>query len=120
MFTKVARRLRQLHLLIAPPPQLRRRHERFVVDLPVDVIVERGTPAVQRTAIDVSDGGMLIAPGIGAAVGSSVHVNIGDLLTMVEAKVVAHRDAGTALQFIHAAHGAALRTWLVTARAPRG
>ena len=116
MFAQVARRLRQLHLLIVPPPHLRRRHERFTVHLPVDVIATRGAAPERRTAIDVSDGGMLIAPGIDAATGASVHVNIGDLLPLVEARVVAHRDAGTALQFVHAAHGAALRTWLVTAR----
>ncbi|MEC9346209.1 MAG: PilZ domain-containing protein [Pseudomonadota bacterium] len=119
MYTQVLRRLRQLHFLFAPPPHLRREHERFTVELPVDVIATRGAEPLRRMAIDVSDGGMLIAPGVDAAPGASVYVNIGDLLTLVEARVIAHRDAGTALQFVHAAHGAALRTWLVTARQSR-
>lgn len=113
MITNFARRVRQLHLLISPPPQLRRAHERYVVNVPVAVRTTPGAPSGPHVALDVSWGGMFLAPRVGAAEGDTVYVTVGSFLTNAAARIITHRGDGTAIQFASAAEGAALTTWLV-------
>ena len=112
LLQNVYRRARQLHLLIVPPPQLRRAHARFEVNLPIKVRELSETTPQSRIAIDVSDGGLLFEPPMAVAAGSVVEVSVGLFLRNARATIVAHRDNGTVLVFESPAHGAAIRAWL--------
>ncbi len=108
----VRRRLSQIHMLFAPPPELRRAHVRFTVNLPIKVReIEEGN-AQSRIAVDVSDGGVFFEPALGVPTGTLVEVSVGMFLRNARATIVSHRGNGTALLFESPAHGAAIRAWL--------
>ncbi|MDF1719836.1 MAG: PilZ domain-containing protein [Minwuia sp.] len=124
LFQNVLRRARQFHLLFRPPPQLRRAHVRFAVNLPIKVRELSETAPQSRIAVDVSDGGLFFEPAMPVATGTVVEVSVGLFLRNARAAVVAHRHNGTALLFESPAHGAAIRAWLTEmandTRAPNG
>ncbi len=112
LLQNIFRRARQLHLLIVPPPQLRRAHARFEVNLPIKVREIQESEPQSRIAVDVSDGGLFFEPAMPVATGTVVEVSVGLFLRNARATIVAHRDNGTALLFESPAHGAAIRAWL--------
>lgn len=112
MMSDLARRFRQINLLISPPPQLRRQHERFQVSCDIEIETESGEVSTCRT-IDISNGGVFVKPPLPAAEGERIQISVGMLLRRVEGEVVAHRGNGTAIRFYSPAHGAALTTWLL-------
>lgn len=112
LFQNVIRRARQLHMLFKPPPQLRRAHARFEVNLPIKIRELSESAPQSRIAVDVSDGGLFFEPAMAVAAGTFVEVSVGLFLRNARATIVAHRDNGTALLFESPAHGAAIRAWL--------
>lgn len=108
----VRRRLSQLHMLFTPPPELRRAHARFTVNLPIKVREMEEGDAQSRIAVDVSDGGLFFEPALGVPTGTLVEVSVGLFLRNARATIVSHRGNGTALLFESPAHGAAIRAWL--------
>lgn len=108
----VRRRLSQIHMLFAPPPELRRAHARFTVNLPIKVRELEGGHAQSRIAVDVSDGGLFFEPALGVPAGTLVEVSVGLFLRNARATIVSHRGNGTAVLFESPAHGAAIRAWL--------
>lgn len=108
----VRRRLSQLHMLFSPPPELRRAHARFTVNLPIKVREMEEGDAQSRIAVDVSDGGLFFEPALGVPTGTLVEVSVGLFLRNACATIVSHRGNGTALLFESPAHGAAIRAWL--------
>jgi len=113
MLSVFTRRVRQLNMLVSPPPQLRRAHERFEVKVPVNIRLTLESDAVAHVAIDVSWGGMFVTPAVASDIGETVYVTVGDFLANAGAKVMMHRAEGTAIRFDSAAEGAALTTWLL-------
>lgn len=113
MIANFTRRVRQLNLLISPPPQLRRAHERYVVNVPVEIRTALHAPAGPHVALDVSWGGMFLAPRVAASENDTIYVTVGSFLTNAAARIISHRGDGTTIQFASAAEGAALTTWLV-------
>ncbi|MDF1737449.1 MAG: PilZ domain-containing protein [Minwuia sp.] len=108
----VRRRISQIHMLFSPPPELRRAHARFTVNLPIKVREIAGGDALSRIAVDVSDGGLFFEPALGVPTGTPVEVSVGLFLRNARATIVSHRGNGTALLFESPAHGAAIRAWL--------
>lgn len=108
----VRRRISQIHMLFSPPPELRRAHARFTVNLPIKVREIAGGDALSRIAVDVSDGGLFFEPALGVPTGTLVEVSVGLFLRNARATIVSHRGNGTALLFESPAHGAAIRAWL--------
>ncbi|MDF1732241.1 MAG: PilZ domain-containing protein [Minwuia sp.] len=108
----VRRRLSQIHMLFAPPPELRRAHRRFTVNLPIKVRELEEGGAESRIAVDVSDGGLFFEPALGVPTGTLVEVSVGLFLRNARATIVSHRANGTAVLFESPAHGAAIRAWL--------
>lgn len=108
----VRRRLRQINMLFSPPPELRRAHTRFTVNLPIKVREMEEGDAQSRIAVDVSDGGLFFEPALGVPTGTLVEVSVGLFLRNARATIISHRGNGTALLFESPAHGAAIRAWL--------
>lgn len=113
--SEIARRFRQLNMLISPPPQLRRKYERFGVSADIQIETEDGGVTTCRT-IDISNGGIFVEPPLPIAVGERIYVSVGILLRRVEGVVLAHRDGGSAIRFASADHGALLTAWLLEKR----
>ncbi len=111
-FQALRRRLSQIHMLISPPPELRRAHTRFIVNLPIKVRAMDDTETLSRIAVDVSDGGLFFEPAIAVPTGTLVDVSVGLFLRNARATIVGHRGNGSALVFESPAHGAAIRAWL--------
>lgn len=112
MMSDLARRVRQFNMLFAPPPQLRRQHERFEISAEIEIETADGTISRCRT-IDISNGGVFVEPPLPAEVGERIYISVGMLLRRVEGEVLAHRGGGSAIRFASAAHGAALTAWLL-------
>lgn len=108
----VRRRLSQINMLFAPPPELRRAHSRFTVNLPIKVRELEQGDAQSRIAVDVSDGGLFFEPALGVPTGTLIEVSVGLFLRNARATIVSHRGNGTVLLFESPAHGAAIRAWL--------
>jgi len=111
-FKTIRRRIRQIPLLFVAPPQLRRAHARFTVNLPISIREVDEGETESRIAVDVSDGGLFFEPHLDVPTGSLVEVSVGLFLRNARATIVAHRGHGTALLFESPAHGAAIRAWL--------
>lgn len=111
MLTSIFRRLAQLHLIFFPPPNMRRRHERFEIDVAVNVA--RYETQFTRKALNVSDGGVFLAPPLEGYVGQHIFLSYGELITGVEARIVSHRPAGTGVEFVSKTHGSLFASWLL-------
>lgn len=114
MFTSIFRRLAQLHLIFFPPPNMRRQHERFEIDVAVNVA--RHETQFSRKALNVSDGGAFLAPPLEGYVGQHIFLSYGELITGVEARIVSHRSAGTGVEFVSKTHGTLFASWLLRNR----
>ena len=110
-FRNFARRVRQINLLISPPANLRRQHHRYDIDF--EVVADVGGRKLEQRAIDVSAGGMMLAPGFNAHLRESVKISVSGLLTDAPAHVVGLRPDGIAVQFDSDAHGQLLVAWMV-------
>mgnify|MGYP000503878646 CR=1 FL=1 len=111
MLTSFFRRLAQLHLIFSPPPNMRRQHERFEIDVAVNVA--RHEAQFTRKAVNVSDGGAFLAPSLEGYVGQHIFLSYGQLITDVEARIVSHRPAGTGVEFVSKTHGSLFASWLL-------
>lgn len=97
---------------LAAAPGERRRSVRAAVHLPVMVTRYRGDPVTHCLAVDVSDGGMLVAPHLSGSVGERVMVAVDGRDGLVEAAIGGQRPVGTALVFTRPDDGVALAAWL--------
>lgn len=111
-FMAFRRRLSQIPLLFSPPPELRRAHTRFTVNLPIKVRAVDDDETLSRIAVDVSDGGLFFEPSMDVSIGTVIEVSVGLFLRDARATIVCHRGNGSALVFDSPAHGAAIRAWL--------
>lgn len=107
----ITRRIKQINLLIKPPENLRRRHTRYEINF--DVQVNVGGRMLNQQVVDVSSGGMMVAPGFNADLREAVRISVSGLLTDAPARVVGLRPNGVALQFDSDAHGDLLTRWLL-------
>ncbi|PJK31509.1 PilZ domain-containing protein [Minwuia thermotolerans] len=83
----------------------RRAAPRFPIRMPVRIRDREGR-VTEAMAINISTGGMLIAPAQAhVAPGGELALDIGDVAHGVMARVAGHRKQGTGLQFVDAHEG---------------
>ena len=110
-FKNLSRRVRQINLLIQPPPSLRRRSKRHDID--IGIVASVGGQQFKQRAIDISLGGMMLIPGFNAHLREPVKISVSGLLTDAPARVVGLRPDGIAVQFDSDAHGRLLTAWMM-------
>ena len=111
LFKNLSRRVRQIHLLIQPLPNTRRRNYRHDID--IGIVASVGGQQFKQRAIDISLGGMMLIPGFNAHLREPVKISVRGLLTDAPARVVGLRPDGIAVQFDSDAHGRLLTAWMM-------